>query len=190
MITMTDTNEGATPESEEAQQAAATATVGTPTPVDEVTTLRSRNAGLDAKVTSLIQQAAVEKARADAAEARALALASDKENGDAELRALVEAQKLLIAKTAAEAKLARIEAKYPESFGVLGDAAAGLTDDQLAANEARLTARFAGEIETPTPVGANPGRTQSAVPKAIEDMTAAELEKHLKSFDPSVVFRQ
>ena len=182
---MTDTSAGATPESEEAQQVAAAVTTGTPPPVDEATTLRSRNAGLDAKVTSLIQQAATEKARADAAEARALALASDKENGDAELRALVEAQKLLIAKTAAEAKLARIEAKYPESFGVLGDAAAGLTDDQLAANEARLVAGFAGQTETPTPVGANPGRTQSALPKAIEDMTTAELRKHLATFPPS-----
>jgi hypothetical protein len=182
--------DGTTTEGLEAQPAETTATPAptTGTPPDEVGTLRSRNAGLDAKVTSLTQQAAAEKARADAAEARALALASEKENGDQELRALVEAQKLLIAKTAAEAKLARIEAKYPETFGVLGEDAAGLTEDKLAASEARFVAGFAGEQETPTPVGSNAARTQSAVPKAIEDMTAAELEKHLKSFDPSVMF--
>jgi hypothetical protein len=159
---------------------------GTPLPQDEVTLLKSRAAGLDAKVSALLNEAKAANERATAAEARALALADEKTNGDIELRAQLEAQKLLIAKTAAEAKLARIEAKYPETFGVLGEASGALTEDQLAASEARF-AGVAATPETPVPIGANPGRQQERGPKAIEDMSVAELEKHLKGFDPSVL---
>lgn len=178
---------GEAPEAPEAAPAAAVVQ-GTPSTADEVTTLRSRNAGLDAKVTTLSQTAAAEKARADAAEARALALANEKENGDQELRAQVKLLEANAAKSQLEAKLARIEAKYPETYGVIGEAAAGLSDDVLAASEARMKGD-AQEPETALPVGANPGRAQSAVPKTLEEMTLAELEKHLKGLDPSVVNR-
>lgn len=192
----TDPNAGTPPEGGEAPivpEAPAAGAAGTPVVVDEVTTLRSRNAGLDAKVSALLTQTAAEKARADAAEARALALAEAKENGDAELRAELERTRAENARVAQEAKLARIEAKYPETFGVLGAAAVSLTDDQLAASEARMAGVASGtpEVpETPKPVGNNPGRTQAAPPKALEDMSASELEAHLKAFDPSVMFRQ
>jgi aminopeptidase N len=159
---------------------------GTPVVHDEVTTLRSRNAGLDAKVTSLQQSIAAAEARAAAAEARATELAQNKEGGDAELRAqLVKAQEAI---TAAERKaaLADIKAAYPETFTVLGEAAAGLTADQLAANEARLGGT--GTVETPKPVGANPARQQALSPKAVEDMTIDELQAHLASFNLREVF--
>ncbi len=177
----TDPNAGTTPEGGEAQSE----TTGTPTAPDEVTTLRSRNAGLDAKVTSLTQQAAAEKARADAAEARALALAEAKENGDAEIRAQLEAERVASAQARAEARKARLETRYPETIAVLGDAALSLTDDQLAANEARLVGSGIGE--SPTPVGNNPARGQAASPKSIEDMSVAELRAHMLSFDPGVM---
>jgi hypothetical protein len=160
---------------------------GTPPAKDEVTLLRSRNAGLDAKVTSLSQQAKDAVARAEAAEARALALAEGKEIGDQELRAQLEAQKLLNAELAKKSQLARVEAKYPETFAVLGDHAASLDDATLAASEARFAGAGSAEPpETPVPVGANPGRTPTSR-KAVEDMTVAELEKHILGMDPSAM---
>lgn len=179
---MTDTNTGTADAPAEAQQPAA----GTQTGTDEVTMLRSRNSGLDAKVTSLAAQAAAEKARADAAEARALALAEGKANGDAELRAQLEAERTAAATARAEARKARLETKFPETLSVLGDAALSLTDDQLAASEARMSgAGFEGG--TPRPVGANPQRSQSGAPKAIEDMSLAELRAHMLTFPASVM---
>lgn len=162
---------------------------GTAPRADEVTTLRSRAAGLDAKVTALLAEAAAEKARADAAEARALALADEKTNGDAELRAELERTKALVAEKDRAVLLAGIKAQYPETFSVLGDVAATLTADQLAASEARF-AGVPSTPETPTPVGANPARPQAGGAKAIEDMSAKELEVHMRQFDPSVMFRQ
>jgi hypothetical protein len=181
---MTLDGSGTPPTTPEVQPEAAV----TPEPVDEVTKLKSRNAGLDAKVSELLRAQAAEKARADAAEARAMELAAGKDNGDQELRAQLQAKEAELTETRKLAALNRIEAKYPETFGVLGAAAAGLTEDQLAASEAR----FAGVTETSAPrtLGSNPQRPVSAGPKALEDMTVAELEKHIKGFDPSVLGRQ
>lgn len=149
---------------------------GTPSGEDEVTKLRSRNAGLDAKVTSLSEQAKQAIARAEAAEQRALELADAKENGDAELRAELERQKADNAAARQEAKLARIETKYPETFGVLGEAAASLTEDQLAASEARM-AGVPAEASTPTPGATNPPRT---APKTPSTETADDIEAMLR----------
>ena len=133
---------------------------------------------------ALFERATPSEAR-EAAEARALELAEGKANGDQELRAQLEAERASAAKALAEARRARLEAKYPETLSVLGDVALNLSDDQLAAAETRFTG--AG-IENPVPHGANPARVQASSPKAIEDMTAAELRKVLASFDPSVMF--
>lgn len=172
-----DTNAGTPSQDDEAQTAPV---AGTPAPQDEVTTLRSRNAGLDAKVSELLKAQATEKARADAAEARALELAQGKDNGDQELRSQLQAREQELAETRKLAALTRIEAKYPETFGVLGAAASTLTEDQLAASEAR----FAGVTESSAPrtLGANPQRPATAAAKALEDMTADELRKHLSTF--------
>lgn len=177
---MTDGNEGTTEGTAEApatDESTAPATeTGTPQTPDEVTTLRSRNAGLDAKVTSLAAQAKADKARADAAEARALALAEAKEGGDAELRAELERMKAENAAARKDAALARIEAKYPETFGVLGETAASLSEDQLAASEARY-AGVPAEAKTPTPGGSNPARTPAAIPNGEE--TGDQIEARL-----------
>lgn len=176
-----DGNAGTAPETPEAQPVA-----GTSTTPDEVTTLRSRNAGLDAKVTELLRTAADAEAKATAAEARALVLAQAKEGGDAELREELRKAQAAIVSKEAEAKLARIEARYPETYQVLGEAASALTDDVLAASEARFKGVAANEPpETPYPVGANPVRTPAQGNKSIEDMSLAELRKHLGTFDSS-----
>jgi hypothetical protein len=187
MSPMADGNEGTAPVEGQApviDAAPAAAASGTVTQPDEVTTLRSRNAGLDAKVTELSKAEKAAIARAEAAEARAIELANGKDNGDAELRAQLSAKDEELGKVRREAALARIEAKYPETFGVFGDTAASMTEDQLAASEAR----FAGvtETSTPTPAGINAPRVIAGA-KAIEDMTAAELEKHLLTMPKSVM---
>lgn len=185
---MSDTNEGTTEGAAEAQPVESDApATGTQTAPDEVTTLRSRNAGLDAKVTALSASEKAAIARAEAAEQRALELAEGKDNGDAELRAQLSAKEQELADIRREAALARIEAKYPETFGVLGEAAAALTADQLAASEAR----FAGvPIETttqPTPVAGNAPRQPAGGAKAIEDMSVKELEAHLMGMSRGVM---
>lgn len=177
---------GTTPETGEAPEQVVVETPaasGTPSTPDEVTTLRSRNQGLDAKVTSLSQQLAEAQRVAAEAQARALALAEGKENGDAELRAQLEATRAEAEQARQAAKLASIAQKYPETVAVLGDIAAALTDDQLAASEARY-AGVAAVPETPVPVGNNPQRTVAG-PKSIEDMSLAELRTHLGGFAPS-----
>lgn len=174
----TDPNAGTAPEGEEAQpETTPVVETGTPANDSEVTTLRSRNAGLDAKVTSLSEANKAAIARAEAAEARALALAEGKENGDQELRAQNEQLKADAASARQEALLNKIEAKYPETFGVLGAVAATLTEDQLAASEARMVGVESGN---PAPLGANPSRAGAGAPKAIEDMNVAELQAHMR----------
>lgn len=183
---MADNDAGTSPVEGEAQ---GTAPVTPPTP-DEVTTLRSRNAGLDAKVTEL--QRATKAAEQKAAEAaqRLADYEAGKVGSEEALRAQVAAKDAEIALARKEAALARVEAKYPETFAVLGEAAGSLSDDQLAAAEARF--RGVGEVpETPTPkpLGANPQRAPGTAAKAIEDMSVDELRKHLASFPSSVMFR-
>lgn len=187
---MTD-NAGTEPQGGEAQPSESPApAAGTPTQPDEVTTLRSRNAGLDAKVTELLNaQKAAEEAR-QAAEAKLAAYEAGKVGADEALSAQLAAKEAELATVRREASLAKIAAKYPETFGVLGDAAAALTEDQLAASEARFAGVPSEPAETPVPVGVNPRREQAAPPKAIEDMSPAELRDHLKTFDPSVLFTQ
>lgn len=180
MAAMTETA-GTAVETEEAQTPEAT---GTPPAPDEVTTLRSRNAGLDAKVTELSKAQASLQAERDALAAQLAEAQKGVVDKDEALRAQVAAKDAELALARKEAAIARISAKYPETFGVLGEAAAALTEDQLAASEARFAGVPAPQ-ETPRPVGANPPRQVGAT-KRIEDMTAAELRKHLATFPPSV----
>lgn len=174
---MTDAIAGTEPESAEAPPAQ----VGTPQAPDEVTTLRSRNAGLDAKVTALQTETAAAVAAAAAAAAKLADYEAGKVNADEALRAQLAAKDAELAQARREGALNSIKSQYPETFGVLGDAAANLTADQLAASEAR----FSGIPATPTETTAKPvpGATNGARPpvtaKNIEDMSAAELRAHM-----------
>lgn len=179
-----------TGEAQSTEQDSPAPAAGTQTQPDEVTTLRSRNAGLDAKVTELSKAAKAAQEAAAAAAQRLADYEAGKVGNDEALRAQLEAKEAELAQVRKEATLARIEARYPETFGVLGEAAAALTADQLAAAEARFAGVAGALPETPKPVGVNPQRPISSGSKAIEDMSAAELRAHLKSFDPSVMFDQ
>ena len=177
---MTDENAGTAPVEGEAPVAAAAVAPVTPPAADEVTTLRSRNAGLDAKVTELAKATKLAEQKAAEAAQKLADYESGKVNSDEALRAQLALKEAELALAHREAQVARIEAKYPETFGVLGEAAAGLTEDQLAASEARF-AGVPATPETPRPIGANPPRTPGGA-KSIEDMTAAELRTHLATF--------
>jgi len=183
---MTDTNAGTEPTQGEAQTPAPAEQTGTPPAGDEVTTLRSRNAGLDAKVTEL-QKARQEAERKAADAAKKLAdYEAELVSKDEALRAQVAAKDAELAAIKAQARQQFIESKYPETFGVLGEAALGLSDDQLAASEARMSG-VSGE--PPTPLGANPGRTQAPRAKALEDMTTDEVKQYMKTaFNPEDLF--
>lgn len=155
---------------------------GTPPPAppatgpsaDEVTVLKSRNAGLDAKVTSLTAAQAAADARAVAAEAKLAQYEQGKLGSDEALRAQLAAEQAKTAEALQEAKAARLEAKFPETFAVFGNEAAVFSDDKLAASEARLTGG-ADSGEPPTPRGNNPpraGQRTPAKPPTIADVEA------------------
>jgi hypothetical protein len=172
---MPNENAGTTPESAEAQPEAQ-APVVTPQTPDEVTTLRSRNAGLDAKVTELQKASALAEARAAEAAQKLSDYESGKVQADEALRAQLQAKDEELARERNERRGERIQSRFPETYGVLGEAALSLTEDQLAASEAR----FVGQAETPVPVGSNPARPANTS-KRIEDMTAAELRVHMRT---------
>lgn len=164
----------------------ASAAEGTPAPEaavpqtpDELDALKSRNSGLNAKVTELQKQLAAEREARTAAEQAAAGKAGTDDvlnKRIAELQAELEA-----GKTAAA--LAQKGASYPEAYRELGEDIANMSSEKLAALEARLTAAkdSGSEVpETPKPVGNNPSRSGSG-PKNYEDMTSAELQAALKA---------
>jgi hypothetical protein len=178
-----DQNAGTTPEGGEAQitpEANTAPAAGTPAPVDEVTTLRSRNAGLDAKVSTLMQQIAAEKAAREAAEAKAQEYVSGRANEDEDTRALLQRLSAELESAKTVAKVADLRAKYPETYSVLGDAISGLTEEALAASEARFLGVPAESNTPPKPVGNNAARPLAPANKPIEEMTLAELKEHAK----------
>lgn len=164
--------------------AAAPATA--PTASGQDATLLSRIAGLDAKVTNLVSQNTEKDATIEALRKQVAEMQAGTVDKDEALRAQVAAKDAELAQVRREAALANIRAQYPETFSVLGEAAASLTADQLAASEARF-AGVAAVPETPVPVGANPARPAAPAAKAIEDMSLAELRTHMRTFDPSVL---
>lgn len=175
---MTDTNDGTAPVGTGAPADASAAAAAPATP-DELASLRSRNSGLNAKVTELQQQLTARDAELGTAR-KGL---TDKESADADLRAqLSDLQAKLDAQTAA-AEVATLQGRFPEAFAELGENIRGLSPEKLAALEARLAAKAdtgaEQEVETPRPVGNNPQRTTGGS-KPIEDMTSEELRQSLR----------
>lgn len=165
----------------EAQSQENAPAAGTPAPVDEVTTLRSRNAGLDAKVTTLMDQIRQEREAREAAEAKAQEYISGKANEDQDTRALLQRlnAELEAAKRAATA--ASLATKYPESYGTLGEAITGLSEETLAATEARLRGVPVESHTPPMPVGNQPSRTPAPASKDFSEMSLTELKDYAKT---------
>jgi hypothetical protein len=152
------------------------------------TTLLSRIAGLDAKVTTLVTQNTEKDALIASLQEQVSKAQSGVVDKDEALRAQVAAKDAELAQVRQEAAITAIKAQYPETFSVLGTAAASLTADQLAASEARF-AGVAAVPETPVPVGNNAPRPQAPAQKAIEDMSLAELRTHLRTFPADILLQ-
>jgi hypothetical protein len=173
---MSDENAGTSSAGDEAQEPSEGA--GTPPVADEVTTLRSRNAGLDAKVTALTKERKEANARAEAAEAKLAEYEAGRVGADEALRAQLAAKDAELNAVRKDAHLARIEAQYPETFAVLGEAAAGLSAEKLAEAEARFTGVEA-PAPTPKPVPNNSGRN---IENPAEE-TSEDILRRLSTFE-------
>jgi hypothetical protein len=147
---------------------------------DELVTLRSRNAGLDSKVSTLLQQIADERTQREAAQARLSEYEAGKAGANEAAAAQIERLNAELAARDKALKVSDLRGKYPETFNVYGEAIAGMSEDVLAAGETRLKG-VAVEVENPIPVGINAPRTPAPQSKSIEEMTAAELREHGKS---------
>src|SRR5512146_1229024 len=85
---------------------------------DELSTLKSRYAGQTAKVEQLTREQATLAAERDALKAKLDEVQKGEINKDQALKDQIAAKDAEIAATKREAALARIEAKYPETFAV------------------------------------------------------------------------
>jgi hypothetical protein len=174
---MSDNDQGTPEVGEEAQE------TGTPAAPDEVTRLRSRNAGLDAKVTELsktLKALNEELASAKSALDEAQKGVVDK---DEAFRAQLTARESELAELRTSVKVATIARDYPETYGVFGEAVANMSSEQLAAAEARFAGIDNSEpAETkPKPVGNNPTKqVGTPTPTSAKDRLSA-LEQKLAS---------
>lgn len=165
-------NEGTTETGEEAQTNEEVETpekAGTPTESPEVTTLKSRNSGLDAKVTELSRQLQVEKVAREAAAAKLSDYEAGKVGADEALRAQLELKEQELTSIRKEAQVTRVEAKYPETFALFGEDAITFSEDKLAASEARLQG-VSPSTEPPTPRGNNPTGAGALPPKKEDEL--------------------
>lgn len=169
-------NEGTTETGEEAPEVEEVAetpeTPGTPTESPEVTTLKSRNSGLDAKVTELSRQLQAEKTATAAATAKLSDYEAGKVGADEALRAQLELKEQELTSIRKEAQVTRVEAKYPETFALFGEDAITFSEDKLAASEARLRG-VAPDTEPPTPRGNNP--SGAGAPPAKKEETVDDI---------------
>ena len=174
---MTDTNDDTASSAGNAPAASAAAV----DPRDaELASLRSRNQGLNAKVTELQTQIGTLTTELGTARAGL----TDKESAYADLRAQLAKANDTIANLTRQNEAAALSARFPEAAKELGDSIAGMKPETLAALEARLAGAAAstqseGLEETPRPVGNNPQRTTSG-PKPIEEKTVEELRQDLR----------
>lgn len=173
-------NDGTTTTPDEAPDASVT---GTPQTPDEVTLLKSRNAGLDAKVTELTTKAKNFEQQAATMAAKLADYEAGKVGADEALRAQLAVKEAEAQAARQEAKLARIEGKYPETFGLFGDAAAAMTEDVLAASEARLQG-VPADADAPTPRRNNGPQNSSPEPDAKPE-TSDDIMARLRKMTPS-----
>ena len=144
--------------------------------------LQSRYAGQTAKVNVLTGQLSAAETRALAAEQKLADYEAGKIGADEALKAQLAAEKKNTEEAKRETALARVEAKYPETFAVLGEDAAGLSEVKLAETEARLRGVAAEDDEAPTPKRHNESRTSTAPAAAgAKAETADDVEARLLS---------
>lgn len=186
-----DTELGVDETQPEEAPAKADAAKDAPGAQDEVSLLRSRYAGQTAKVTELQTAKAALQAERDALRAERDALKTGEVNKDEALKALLAAKDEEIAQVRRETALARIEAKYPETFAELGEVTASFSEEKLASLEARLLAKTdqsdddEEEGDTPTPRRNNPSRRDGGSGGAAKPESSADILARLKTMTPN-----
>jgi len=160
--------------------ASADAGAAASTTPDEVSVLRSRYAGQTAKVNELTTQLKAEREARTAAEKERDSLRSGAASSDETAKALLAAKDEEIARIRREVEVTRIQAKYPEVFGELGEAAAGLSEERLAAMEARLRGAGVSE-EPPTPRSQNAARNEGSGDGGQREVTSADIIASMRS---------
>lgn len=153
-------------------------------PKDESATYLSRIAGLDAKVTTLTDAQKAAEARALAAEQKLAQYETGKVNADEALRAQLAAKDAELATERKQAALARVEAKFPETYALLGEATASMAPEVLAATEARLKGVTPEDDDSPTPELHNESKARNGAAtgkKTLESLSADDVEKALLS---------
>lgn len=172
---------GGTPDDAAAAAATADASAqGSKQGGQDDSTLASRYAGQTAKVNVLTGEKAAAEARAKAAEEKLAAYEAGKVGNDEALKSQLEAERQATAAAVKDAAMARIEARFPETFAELGEDAAALTEEKLASMEARLKGVAVAAAEPPTPGAHNESRTSAAgAGKAAKAQTADDLRAAL-----------
>src|SRR6185369_14562819 len=156
----TENQGGTAQEGAEGEGTTPAANPGTGTGID-VATLASRVAGLEARLTETGRTKAQIERERDEARQKLADYEAGKLGENEAFKAELQREREARAQAERTASLARIEARYPETFGVLGEAAANLTDEQLAAAEARFKG-VTVESEPPTPRNPSAQRPSAA----------------------------
>lgn len=120
---------------------------------DRVTLLESRLSGLEARLSESGRAKSTAEKERDAALQRLADYEAGRLKDDEASQSALKAAVDRAAAAETSAKLARIEARFPETYAVFADATANMTDEQLAAAEARFTGARPSDdpIEPPTP---------------------------------------
>lgn len=171
------------------QGAASAKTTGTD-PQTAAPTLESRLAGLEARLAERGRsQAQIEKER-DELRQRLADYEAGKLTENEAFQAELKRERDRADLAERTARLARIEAKFPETFGVFGEKAADLDEEQLAAAEARFAGRAPeeGDQEPPTPrtpTTPRPSATSAANQQRREDgETLAQMRARFRATTP------
>lgn len=146
---------------------------------DPVSLLTSRLNGQTAKVGELTGTIKAKDEALTAALQKIADLESGKVSADEAATARVAAAEAALTKERNERRVDSLKTRFPESFSVLGDAAFGLDEAALAANEARLLGD-GGDNEPPTPLRHNETRI-GAPASAAKPETAADVRARLES---------
>lgn len=138
--------------------------------------LRSRYAGQTAKVNQLTEAQKALEAERDALKKQLEDAQKGVIDKDQALKDQLAAKEAEAEAARRETRIARLEAKYPETFSVLGESAADLDETKLSEAEAR----FAGtDAEAPTPRSASAPRPGIGAPKEqTKDDIIAEMRKY------------
>lgn len=165
-----------TPGADASAQADAAA-AGSQADESDTPSLRSRFAGQTAKVNQLTEAQTALQAERDELRRQLDAAQKGELDKDQALKDQLTAKDAELAAAKTDAALARIEAKYPETFAALGNDAAVLNETKLAEIEARLSG--GGETEEPpTPRSASAARPSGSEAKP---ETAEDVERRLKA---------